>query len=264
MNNITFENKITSLGDKVAKELYCEAFCETNESAELLFASLLNGSLNLSLSVDNERVCQLFLIDCDIVLDKSYPIYYLYAASTKKKFRGKGLMHSLIEYAKTLTTQNGKYGIVLRPANEGLFEFYKSCGFNKTLCSEVFEYTAKNDVSSCYEISASDYLKKREELLKDTPHVALKHNLTMGLNNHYRIFGNEKSIILAERYTENGHAFIAECLGDKDALDFVINTLNCTSATVKTIGNKTPFSVIWFNDKIKEPQYNIYHGPCFE
>ncbi len=263
MNKIEFFTSLTDDNDNIAKTLFSDAFMEKAENTDRLFKTLLKGSLYLYLTVNNERVCQLFLIESEVVLDKPYPIYYLYAASTDKAYRGQGLMHLLLDYAKKEVIKNGKYGIVLKPANEGLFKFYASCGFNKVLYSDIYEYEKTDDCAKINCITAKEYIDIREELLKNTPHVILKPCLEDGLNNHYHIFGNENSICLMERYTEDGKAFIAEHLGTNDSLNFALNKFNCKTATVKTLGKNNAFSVIWLN-KITEPQYNIYHGPCFE
>lgn len=263
MNNYTLKHDIIDLNNKKSKEMFSKAFYEKAEITDRLFNTLLRNSLHFRLSINNEDVCQLFLIDSEIVLDKKYPIYYLYAASTDEKYRGLGLMHKLIEYAKQVTIQNNRYGIVLKPANSGLFKFYDSCGFKTILKSKIYEYEFKKCNKICDKISAKTYLNYREKLLLNTPHIALKDILCEGIENHYDIFGNEHSICLAEKYTENGKAFIAEHLGDDSSLNFALNIKGCNCATIKTPGNSNDFSVIWLN-KIKEPQYNIYHGPCFE
>ena len=262
MNNITLSTAKTDKNDIAALTLFSEAFECTLKEAEGYFNTLLKNSLTLSLSFDNKKICQLFLIETDYILEKPSPIYYLYAACTDIKYRGNGYMHRLIEYAKTVVVQNGKHGIVLRPANNGLFDFYASCGFNKVLYCKSFEYAKQENYGSTRPISAEEYITIREKILKDTPHIALKKELALGLEYHYNIFGNESSICLAEKHTENGKVLIAEHLGEDLALNFALKKLNCSTATVKTVGECEPFSMLWFKDK--EPQYNIYHGPCFE
>jgi len=261
--NKSFNAEKINIKNKEAKDLFSLAFNETAENTERLFETLLKDSLHVTLNLNKELASQLFLIESEIILDKAYPIFYLYAAATKPTLQGNGFMHELINYAKEITIKNKKHGIILKPANKGLFKFYASCGFNKILYSNIYEYSAKDCKTTFNEISANKYLEIREKLLKDTPHVVLKNILEDGINNHYHIFGNENSLTLAEKYTENGVAYIAEHLGDDSSLDYALKALNCSKAIVKTIGDNTEFSVIWLNN-IKEPQYNIYHGPCFE
>lgn len=258
-----FKTTKLNINNQEAKDLFSNAFKEKAENTSRLFETLLKDGLHLSLMVNNEIVSQLFLIESEIVLDKAYPIFYLYAAATKPEMQGKGFMHELIDYAKEVTIKNSRYGIVLKPANEDLFKFYASCGFNKVLYSDIYEYAAKNNDGSCVKLTAKEYIEIREKLLKNTPHIAIKNNLEDGLNNHYYILGNENSLTIFEKYTEDGKAYVAEHLGDNSSLDYGLNLLNCKTAQVKTLGNTTPFSVIWLNN-LKEPQYNVYHGPCFE
>lgn len=262
MNKIFNASKI-NIDNTEAKALFSSAFKEKAENTDRLFKTLLKDSLHLTLSVEQQIVSQLFLIESEIILDKTYPIYYLYAAATKHEYRGLGFMHLLIEYAKEITVKNNKYGIVLKPANNELFTFYASCGFNKVLYSNIYEYTLDNKMGISKKITANEYISIREKLLKDIPHIAITKRLITGIENHYYIFGDNDSITLAEKHTENGKAFIAEHIGNNNSLQYTLNQLNCKTATVKSVGDKTPFSVIWLS-KIKEPQYNIYHGPCFE
>ena len=246
-----------------SKDIFSLAFKEKAEITNRLFETLLKNCLHLTLTIDEKIISQLFLIESEVVLDKNYPIYYLYAAATHPSFQGKGYMHELIDYAKEVVIKNNRYGIVLKPANKELFKFYDSCGFSKILYSDIYEYTANNNDLFCNKLTAKEYIEIREKLLKESSHVVLKESLEAGLDNHYFIFGNNNSLTLAERFIDNNTAFIAEHLGDESSLNFALKSLKCEKAIVKTMGSNEAFSVIWLNN-IKEPQYNIYHGPCFE
>lgn len=80
--------------------------------------------------------------------------HYVYAVAVDKEKRGKGLGKKLIEFAKQIK----KDFLVLVPADEGLFEYYKKLGFCEN--SKLGEYEIKNLKEK---ISAKDYFELRDK-----------------------------------------------------------------------------------------------------
>lgn len=252
----------TSFDDISSKKLFSECFFERAKNTDKIFKTILKDSLVLKYLIDEKLVAQLFLIESEISINKNIPIYYLYGASTDKNFRGQGIMHCLLEKAKEETIKNERFGIVLKPANEELFDFYESAGFKNIIYCNIFEHSYKTPKNNYKEISAKDYIKIREKLLEKANHIILKDILIDGIANNYKIYSDGNSLAVCEKYTQNKKAFIAEFLGDSDIIDFVLKKLSCETAIVKTIGINNRFSVFWTNKKI-EPQ-QVYHGPAFE
>ena len=111
------------MNEQDLREIYREAFGDDGEFEDRLF-SLCGEYLRTVLCGDN-TAAMLFALPCEIITDgQRFDAYYLYAAATKKKYRGSGYMSDLI---KDLTKE-GK-PVFLKPANGQLVRFYKGLGF---------------------------------------------------------------------------------------------------------------------------------------
>lgn len=110
-------------------KIYCEAFGEDEpDFASLLFDSCFEQCVLCE--AENEIASMFFALECEIVTrTKTIPAIYIFAAATNKKFRSKGFMTRLLEEYKNTVADNTV--IFLRPANEGLINFYRNCGFKE-------------------------------------------------------------------------------------------------------------------------------------
>ena len=110
---------------KALREIYREAFGDDGGFEDRLF-SICDEYLR-SVSCGEEAAAMLFALPCKIDLGKeSFDVCYLYAAATKKKYRGRGYMSGLIKELKI----EGK-PIFLKPASEELIDFYERLGFKQ-------------------------------------------------------------------------------------------------------------------------------------
>ena len=112
--------------DKLKCELlYKEAFGDDGEFTVKLFDDFFNCCHYIK--VDQEVAAMLFLLPCELVMgDDRRSASYLFAAATALSYRGKGYMTRLIE--KCLA-ENEDF-IFLKPADNGLIDFYSSRGFS--------------------------------------------------------------------------------------------------------------------------------------
>ena len=106
------------------RKIYDEAFCDDKAFTDSLFNACGNNCKTLE--KNGKTVSMLFLMPCTLMLHgKGQSAHYIYAAATEKKYRGRGYMTELLDNIKK--SENGV--LFLRPANEGLVEFYSRCGF---------------------------------------------------------------------------------------------------------------------------------------
>lgn len=113
------------MNNKALREIYREAFGDDGEFEDRLF--LLCGEYLRSVSCGEETAAMLFALPCKIAVGKEdFDAYYLYAAATKKEYRGRGYMSGLIR----ALIKEGK-PIFLKPANDGLIGFYEKLGFKR-------------------------------------------------------------------------------------------------------------------------------------
>ncbi len=110
--------------DKII-DIYRQSFGDEPDFEKALFKNC--GDYIKKLDKNGETVSILFLLPCEMLLNGVVNnAYYLFAAATPPEKRGKGYMSQLIERVKSETSAP----IILRPANEGLVNFYKKLGFS--------------------------------------------------------------------------------------------------------------------------------------
>lgn len=113
------------MNEQALREIYREAFGNDGEFEDRLFS--LCGEYLRTAEKDGNPVALLFALPCEIISEeKRFDAYYLYAAATRKIYRGKGYMTGLINSL----IKEGK-PIFLKPENDGLVGFYERLGFKK-------------------------------------------------------------------------------------------------------------------------------------
>ena len=124
------------------KELYSSSFSVSKSMTEHFFCNKFNQTNCAVCLVDGEVAAALHMFDTYIFKDlKMYPVYYIYAVATFKKFRGKGYMKSLINYSNSLALKKGQLYSLLLPASESLYKFYEGLGYKKFFKVESLEFT---------------------------------------------------------------------------------------------------------------------------
>lgn len=119
-----------------SKCIYQEAFGIDDEFDDKLFTICRNNLKTIE--IGGRTVSQLFLLPVNIVKGEEIKkAYYLFAAATKREYRGKGYMSKLI----LQIIKETQLPIFLKPANNELINFYKQFGF-KILTAK---YEAHND-----------------------------------------------------------------------------------------------------------------------
>lgn len=155
------------------KEIYLLSFTDdTKEDADFLFENVFSHAVSLTKEKDGQTASMLYLMECTVnTKDKALPFYYLYAACTHPKYRGRGLMGALLEDAKKFAEENKKEGIILKPAKPSLFDFYKKYGFDPFFkvytallgAEDLKKYTKCNK----YELSLEQWHGLRFSVLKN-------------------------------------------------------------------------------------------------
>lgn len=116
--------------------------------------------------IDGEIAAMLFLLDGEMSIGgKRYPAYYLYAASTKKSHRGKGLMTELLDFSARTAADRGQAFICLKPGEKELFDFYEKRSYLPVFGRRVFtvhrsELVKPSDIA--HNNSAFDLFELRE------------------------------------------------------------------------------------------------------
>lgn len=108
---------------------------------------MINPTENLFLvETEYEIVCVASAIPVNIGDKKGR---YIYAVATKKNNRNKGYATSLLKYMMKYFDEDV---ILLKPASENLFDFYRKIGFDTVISADICEYYPQNifcDITKC-------------------------------------------------------------------------------------------------------------------
>ncbi|MBE6820565.1 MAG: GNAT family N-acetyltransferase [Ruminococcaceae bacterium] len=127
--------------------LWEEAFGDSENEIRFFLDSCRKPLNTLVYEINGEIASMLFLLEGDMHFEgNDFPSYYLYAACTLKKYRGRGLMAELLNFAKETANKNRKCFICLKPAEKSLFDFYEKNGYKTVFTVKVAEYHAENSI----------------------------------------------------------------------------------------------------------------------
>lgn len=119
--------------------LWQEAFGDDESFINAFFKSFYTPQNVPVFVIDGEIAAMLFLLGGEMSIGgKRYPAYYLYAASTKKSHRGKGLMTELLDFSARTAANRGQAFICLKPGEKELFDFYEKRGYLPAFGRKVF------------------------------------------------------------------------------------------------------------------------------
>ena len=123
--------------------LWQEAFGDSESDILFFLNSHYNPENTVVYEYNNEIASVLFLIEGNMhIKNVDYPSYYLYAACTLKKYRGKGLMSEMLDFAKKIAISRNCFFIALKPAEKSLFDYYSRFGY-KTAFKKKTVYISK-------------------------------------------------------------------------------------------------------------------------
>ena len=108
------------------KALWLACFEEREDAADLFFNRNISACHAYAAEDSGTVVAALYLIDCTL---NGFQAHYLCGAATLKRYRKRGIMSALIEYALEDAQNRGDRYSLLLPANEALYRFYARLGY---------------------------------------------------------------------------------------------------------------------------------------
>lgn len=87
------------------------------------FLSQYPRYLCLVYETEQKIASMLFLIPCSLAGRAGY---YVYACATLPEYQGNGFMRRLLEFSYQKAQQEKRFGLILIPGNDALFDFYKT------------------------------------------------------------------------------------------------------------------------------------------
>jgi len=163
------------------------------------------------------------------------PAAYLYAVATKKEYRGRGIASRLLQEMEQALRDEGFAGLLLVPANVGLFAFYEKLGLLPFSFRDWMTVAAEaGEVETC---SPEEYLGLRKRYLREFPHNVPP----AAVLNHLMLFRWQGGCGAAER-TESGVVF-RELLGDPSGAAAALTAMGETTARAMLPAGDVPYAV---------------------
>jgi predicted acetyltransferase len=146
------------------RSLWQEAFRDEDAFLDLFYASGFSPDRCRCATVDGKLAAALYWFDCSF---QGHHMAYLYGIATAKAFRGKGVCSALMENTHTHLKYLGYDGVILVPADEGLFGMYGKMGYR--VCASVSEFTcyASDEPVAMHPVDTAEFCRLRREFLPE-------------------------------------------------------------------------------------------------
>lgn len=127
--------------------LWHECFGDSEKEISFFLKEKFVAENTVVFEENGNIVSMLFLLEGEMhINDSDYPAYYLYAACTSKKCRGRGLMAKLLSFTQSIAKERKFAFICLMPAEKSLFDFYSKHGYTTFFERKKLKLT-KSDVN---------------------------------------------------------------------------------------------------------------------
>lgn len=199
--------------------LWQEAFGDSAEEIKFFLDNKFKPENTLVYEECGEIASMLFLLEGEMrISGRDYPSYYLYAACTAIKYRGRRIMSALLKAAKkTASNRNVRY-ICLLPAEDSLYNYYARFGyraiFSKRILTIYGDEIAENTEFDFNTATVSDLEELRESAFKDIDRFKWNNNDINFAFEHAEMYGGHRFVACNgySLYSTNEHkAHVKEC-----------------------------------------------------
>ena len=219
------------------KRLWKEAFGDTDEFIDGFFSLGFSPDRSLALYCEDEIASVIYWFDCEF---KNKKVAYVYGVATRKCERGKGYSTLLMKRAHEMLYEDGYVGVILVPADEGLFRFYERIGYLNCCLIDEKLHTASADTQSITKISAKEYLTLRNTFL---PHnsIIFANNCLQFIDFSADFYKGDDFIFAKSSDTDRLE--IIEFFGERKKAPGIVNALKYENATVRSFGTSRPLAM---------------------
>ncbi len=179
--------------------LWQEAFGDSAEEIKFFLDNKFKPENTLIYEESGEIASMLFLLEGEMCISgKDYPAYYLYAACTVQKYRGRGIMSALLKTAeKTASERNIRY-ICLLPAEDSLYDYYARFGYQAVFSKKILTISADEiaeNIEFDFDItSVADPEELRESAFKDVDRFKWNNNDINFAFEHTEMYGGHRFV----------------------------------------------------------------------
>lgn len=244
------------------RKLWKETFGDSDAFLDTFEKTAFSLDRCRCVTIDGCVIAALYWFDCSFL---GQPIAYIYAVATAKAFRGQGICHALMKNTHEHLKEAGYEGAILSPASDELFSFYEKMGYET--CSYVEELSFDEDTLVSYSdkcrtttedfslraISKEEFVKLRREFLPKDAVLQEKENLDF-LETQASFYAGNEFLLTARKEGDSLQGI--EFLGDASVLPAILQKMNCTCGTFRTIGMTRPFGMYYsFTGSSRKPAY---------
>ena len=217
--------------------LWKDTFGDTDDFLKDFFSTAFSPKRALCAREDGSIVGMLYWFDC---IYEQKRIAYLYAVATHRDYRNRGICNALMDTAHLILQKNGYAGVILVPAEEHLFSFYKRMGYTTCAHNSILSTTATDEPIEMHPLSSAEYAALRPHFLPKQSVLQEGENLLF--LERLADFWVGDGILLAVR-KDTDSLFGLELLGDLSLAPHIARTLGFKTAEFRTVGQDTPFAM---------------------
>lgn len=174
--------------------LWQEAFGDSPEEIKFFLDNKFKPENTLVIEECGAIASMLFLLDGKICISgNDYEAYYLYAACTAQKYRGRGMMSDLLKFAEKTAFERNVHFICLLPAEKSLFDYYSRFGYlpvfsKKILNMKCGEITDKTEAEFAFS-GTSDFESLRSIAFEGVDKFKWSNDAILFAVSHTELYG---------------------------------------------------------------------------
>lgn len=219
------------------KNLWQEAFDDPDDFTDLFFSKIYSPERCHCILDQGMPASALYWFDCDL---KGRKLAYVYAVATLKSHRGQGLAQKLIHETHEILRQQGYAGVILVPADEKLFTFYKKLGYEvATTCSRLTCQAGDSPVA-IQKISPVEYARLLPAFLPEGG-VVPGEGMLRFLDGYCQFYAGTDFLMICEETTDGFKA--QEFLGNVQAAPGILKALGFAEGHFHTPGKDQDFAM---------------------
>lgn len=219
------------------KILWQEAFDDPDDFTDLFFNKIYSPARCHCILDQGAPASALYWFDCYVSGRK---LAYVYAVATLKSHRGQGLAQKLIHETHEILRQQNYAGVILVPAGEKLFAFYKNLGYEVATTCRWLTCQAGNSPVAIQKISPAEYARLLPTFLPEGGVVPGEEMLRF-LDGYCQFYAGVDFLMICEETKDGFKA--QEFLGNTQAAPGILKALGFAEGHFHTPGNGQDFTM---------------------
>lgn len=233
----------------LCRALWKTVFGDSDAFLDRFFSTAFSADRARCITENGDVVAALYWFDCTYGGER---VAYIYAVATSPAHRGRGLCTRLMTDTHAHLKRSGYRGVLLSPADDGLFRFYRRFGYETTCYIRKFSVKANGAPLLLRRVDADEYARLRRALLPEGG-VLQEGECVAFLAAEAELYTGDGVLLAARRAGDR--LFGIELLGDTDKAPRVLAALGVPEGDFRTVGEETPFAMYLPFDGAPPPTY---------